>query len=57
MQESRKPGYYTVAPDGVSPDFVHIMSDGTEEMGRCGEGLVAYQTGDGQVACQPPATS
>lgn len=57
MPESRKPGYYTVAPDGTSPDYVHVTSEGTEEIAQCEDGLMAYQIGDGIVSCQPPTMS
>ncbi|MEU7144196.1 hypothetical protein ABZ942_32455 [Nocardia sp. NPDC046473] len=54
MTHNQEPGDYTPEPDGVSPHYLRVFPDGSEEQMQCEPGLAAWQIRPGEVICAPP---
>lgn len=57
MANSLRPGYYVLAPNGTSRDYLLVNIDGTEKLLRCRAGYAVHQIDPGGILCLPTRSS
>lgn len=57
MANKLRPGYYSLAPNGTSRDYMLVRVDGTEALLRCLAGYAVHQVDTGEILCLPSKPS